>query len=235
MRIDEVAATVGTELAVALHSAVETISSSQRVTFTLYVKQILPLDGYVYWVKASIVNPAELARLGLSDSPLSVSISGSLHRQALSEQTDTVSQSINHIIFTPIEKIDDFNVVDPNGMYLGQYEGVQFTFSRMDSRYTQAGIFHYRGESVRPSMRTQIIDSQDDINTDLVLSNSIPIWLLNNHIAPVYPSYLLPANVPAPYIVADVQSTKPLQGAAGYVRNPTTRIILDGFSTCRIR
>jgi hypothetical protein len=210
--LDEIAENTGTQLSAVLQSAVETISSSQQITFRLYVKQVLPLDGFVYWVNATIINKDELVRLEI-DSLHTVAINGSLHRQVVTEQSETVSRAVNSIIFTPTEKIDDFNAESPDAIYLGEYAGTQFAFSRMDSRYTQSGIYHYRGTAILPTMRTQIIDSPDDISDELVLSNSTPIWLALKKYATVYPSFLSPANLKPPYIVADVRDTHPLQMA----------------------
>lgn len=235
--LEEAAANTGSQLASVLQSAVETLSSNQQITFRLYVKQVLPLDGFVYWVNAEIVNGDELARLGLVDIPLTRTISGSLHRQVVSEQSETASRDVNSIIFTPIEQADDFNISDPGTIWLGEYAGTQFAFSRMDSRYTQAGIFHYRGNAILPTMQTQIINSPEDITDDLILSNSIPIWLSMRGIATVYPSFLSPANLRPPYIVADVRRTMPLQ-LAPVVRDgkryqhvqDTVRVALFGFN-----
>ncbi|EOC9629723.1 hypothetical protein [Enterobacter ludwigii] len=239
--LDEFAETTGSQLSSVLQSAVETISSAQEITFRLYVRQVLPLDGFVYWVNAAIVDPAELERLGISN-PLMVTIRGSLHRQVVTEQTETHSRDINNIIFTPVDKADDFNTESPGAIYLGEYEGTQFAFSRMESRYTQAGIYHYRGMAILPTMRSQIIDSPDDISDEQIISDSTPIWLSLKAFATVYPSFLVPANLKPPYIAADVRSTKPLQLAPGY--DPETReryqhvqdevrITLYGFSNQR--
>lgn len=210
--LDEIAENTGTQLASVLQAAVETISSGQEITFRLYVRQVLPLDGFVYWVNAAIVDPAELERLGISN-PLMVTIRGSLHRQVVTEQTETHSRDINNIIFTPVDKADDFNTESPGAIYLGEYEGTQFAFSRMESRYTQAGIYHYRGMAILPTMRSQIIDSPDDISDEQIISDSTPIWLSLKAFATVYPSFLVPANLKPPYIAADVRSTTPLQMA----------------------
>ncbi|MNG65706.1 hypothetical protein D3C73_263420 [compost metagenome] len=234
-KLDEIAKRTKTQLADTLHTAVDTISTSQKITFKLYVKQVLPLDGFIYWVRADLVNPAELERLGLDKLKKAVTIQGSLHRQAVSEQTTTASQSMNYIIFTPLKQIDDFNMVDPKWMYLGDYDGVQFSFSRMESKYTQAGIFHYRGLAVLPTLRTQIIDDPADINTDLILSNSTPIWMRLTKYGTVYPSYLSPSDMLPPYIVADVKETKPLQAAPHYLTRSqhvqdTVRVTLYGMN-----
>jgi len=45
------AATAKPQLASGLAQGVETISNYEQITFTLYVKLVLPLDGYVFWVK----------------------------------------------------------------------------------------------------------------------------------------------------------------------------------------
>lgn len=211
--LEEAASTVKTQLASVLQTSVETISNHQQITFKLYVKQVLPLDGFVYWVNADILHPSELARLNIP-AQHSIMVDGSLHRQVVSRQDETTSFSIDRIIFTPTEKIDDFDRIDPQTMWIGEFDEARFNFSLMHSKYTQAGIFHYEGVAVLPTMETQLIDAIDDIPTDLVLSNSIPIWLSLNQFARVYPSFLSPANLYPPYIVADVKETTPLQSSS---------------------
>lgn len=238
--LDEMAASTGSQLSTVLKSAVETISSGHEITFTLYVRMVLPLDGFVYWINAAIVSPEVLERMELSSASKTRKIKGSLHRQVVTEQNDTTSRDVNNIIFTPIEKIDDFNLQDPNTLYLGEYEGAQFSFSRMDSRYTQSGIFHYRGMAILPTMWSQIIDDPGDISDDLILSNSIPIWLSLNKFATIYTSFLTPPNLRPPYIVADVRDTVSLQlapiehgdGRFQFVEDKV-RVTLYGFSNQR--
>lgn len=236
--LDELAEATGSQLSGVLQSAVETISSGQEISFRLYVRQVLPIDGFVYWVNASIISPEEMARMNIT-APLTASIKGSLHRQVVTEQSESMSRDVNNIIFTPIEKADDFNVEDPNAIYLGEYEGTQFAFSRMESRYTQSGIYHYRGMAILPTMRSQIIDSPGDISDEQIISNSTPIWLALKQFATVYPSFLVPSNLRPPYIAADVRNTMPLAMAAHYdtgsqqryqFAQDTVRITLYGFS-----
>ena len=50
--LEELAEQHSSQLSSVLKSAVETISSDQEITFRLYVRQVLPLDGFVYWVNA---------------------------------------------------------------------------------------------------------------------------------------------------------------------------------------
>ncbi|WP_336284215.1 hypothetical protein [Citrobacter arsenatis] len=236
--LDEAAAQVGSQLESVLHSAVKTISSDQQITFRLYVRQVLPLDGFVYWINAAIVPKEELERLQLSMIAVSRVVQGSLHRQVVTEQNDVTSRDVNSIIFTPTAQEDDFNVESPEAIYLGEFDGTQFAFSRMESKYTQAGIFHYRGRAVLPTMRTQIIDATEDIPDKLIISNSVPIWLSMKQFATVYPSYLSPSNLKPPYIVADVKTTTPLQMAPNYYCRyqhvqDSVRVTLFGFDNQR--
>lgn len=210
--LEELAENTGSQLASVLQSAVETLSSAEEITFRLYVKQVLPLDGFVYWINAAILSPEELTRMKVIN-PHVLSVKGSLHRQVVNEQSATNYRTVNNIIFTPIEKIDDFNVGEPEAIYLGEYAGTQFAFSRMDSRYSRSEIFHYRGTAILPTMRTQIIDSVDDISSEQILSNSTPVWLSLKQFGSVYPSFLSPANLKPPYLVADVRDTVALQAA----------------------
>ena len=49
----------------ALQAGVEVLSEDQQVTFVPYVKMILPIDGFVTWVSASLLTPTQLAQRGL--------------------------------------------------------------------------------------------------------------------------------------------------------------------------
>ncbi|MDS1913335.1 MULTISPECIES: hypothetical protein [Enterobacter] len=235
--LDELAESTNTQLSSVLKSAVKTISSSQSITFRLYVRRVLPVDGFVYWINAKILSQDELAQAGIGEGDMEVTITGSLHKQIVSEQTETLSRDVNNIIFTPIEQVDNLNIEDPGAIYLGEYEGTQFAFSRLESRYNQAGIFHYRGMAILPTMRSQIIDKPEDISDELILSNSIPIWLSLREFATVYPSFLVPSNLKPPYIAADIRTTTPLQLAPAnrdgqryqFVQD-SVRLTLYGFS-----
>ncbi|MCU5774722.1 hypothetical protein N5923_21780 [Erwiniaceae bacterium BAC15a-03b] len=210
--LDDIAGNTGNQLASLLQSAVETLSSSQQITFRLYIKQVLPLDGFVRWVNAAIINRDVLKRLNIN-TPFTMTLNGSLHRQVFAEQADTTSRTVNSLIFTPTEQIDDFNVQTSDALWLGEFAGTQFAFAPVDSRYSQAGGVHYRGTAILPTMCRQIINDADDISDELVLSNSMPIWLSLNQFAPVYPSFHNLNDLEPPCIVADVSETQPLQTA----------------------
>ncbi|HGF7493296.1 TPA: hypothetical protein ACF3X9_004127, partial [Escherichia coli] len=116
--LEELAEQHSSQLSSVLKSAVETISSDQEITFRLYVRQVLPLDGFVYWVNAEIISCDELCRLNI-ESPTRLKIKGSLHRQVIAIQDESVSKDVNNIIFTPVQQVDDFNVENPDAIYLG--------------------------------------------------------------------------------------------------------------------
>lgn len=90
--LEELAEQHSSQLSSVLKSAVETISSDQEITFRLYVRQVLPLDGFVYWVNAEIISCDELCRLNI-ESPTRLKIKGSLHRQVIAIQDESVSVS----------------------------------------------------------------------------------------------------------------------------------------------
>lgn len=210
--LDEAAAKVNTQLSSVLDTAIETISSRQEIVFQLYVKQVLPLDGWIYWVNASILSPDLLASMGIT-RPLTFSARGSLHRQSINSQTDESVQAINTIIFTSEDKIDELNSNGQPTLYLGSYDGTQFAFSRMNSRYTQADIFHYVGDAVLSTMRDQIINNTSDIDlSDVVVSSSLPIWMGLNKYMTIYPAMLADQNMTPPFATAKCSNPKPVAG-----------------------
>src|SRR5579859_5132197 len=48
------------QLAAELGEGLTTLSLNQTVNFTLYVKLILPLDGYVFWVNANLLTDSAI-------------------------------------------------------------------------------------------------------------------------------------------------------------------------------
>jgi hypothetical protein len=173
------------QFAPALLAGLRTISEDQVVPFRSYVRYVLPLDGYVYW-------------LGTKTEP----VRGSLHVTAEKRQDEDES---------PSEDVGFFNTVEPEQLWVGESVGVRFAFSRAGPRYKQAGIWHYFGVAVYPALESQLVDvgSQLDRAT-LVVSNSLPAWLSLVHYNPewlpapnprvtLYPSFAVPANVRPPY------------------------------------
>jgi hypothetical protein len=203
-------------------AGIESISGSQTILFTQYVKVILPLDGFVFWVKADMLSQSALTgAIAYNTAPYNAALNtktpattflakGSLHIASMERQEETESYDVNKVIFTsecPIN--EDFGEIDAAHMWIGQFQGYKFAFSSRDNFYEQAGIWHYRGDAVYPHMETQLIDDPGVLNTKaLIVSNSLPLWLgLNNNspfygfgnTIPLYPSYLVQSDVRPPF------------------------------------
>ena len=227
--------------AAGLIGAIALISGEQTYTFDLYKRVVLPLDGYVFWIKATEL-PNYIGRKGLSAlykrtmfgttlydalslevdltpeqmQRYSFSINGSLHlSQEISQDPDTtyVNQQIS---FTTKTQINPFESVAPNEMYIVTIpNGARVAFGNQNNRYSLAGLWHYHGKAVYSTMATQIVDNVAKIQPNQqIVSNSLPYWLaLSTPSIPVYPSFLSPKNLTPPYVTADIKQT---EGIAGY-------------------
>lgn len=213
-----------TPLEATLDAGVESLSLLQEITFVKYVKVILPLDGYVFWVKADLLSPMALFNasqfnsFALNQSAAVVTpaaeivAKGSLHYSTDRNQDETETIAVNRVIFTSEHEIVDFNQIGPTVMFLATFDGIQFTFSSRGSFYRQADLFHYTGAAIYSDMSTQVINGLDGFNSrDVIVSNSLPLWLaLNNYTPPypggfanpglmLYPSFLVPQNLTPPF------------------------------------
>ena len=177
------------QLANTLAAATNEISSYQTIEFTQYSQIVLPADGYVFWVNTGVVT----------------SVQGSLHYSTDQQQNEDETLNVNRVIFTALSQIDSFNEAEPTDLFIGTFEGIRFAFNARGSFYEQANLFHYLGNAVYPALSSQLIDSAADLPTEPIVSNSLPIWLGQNSFAPVYPSFLVPANVVPPYITAHIE------------------------------
>ncbi len=214
-----------------LDAGIEALSGSQTVLFTQYVKVILPLDGFVFWVKADILsepalynsfgyyNKAQFNQLPTITLPAPTILArGSLHVTAKKIQESTETFGINTIVFTSEDPLhQDFNQIDANHIYIGDYQGQKIVFSNRNMFYQQARIWHYVGDAVYPFMETQVIDNAGQLNIQqLIVSNSLPFWLkLSNYTPtlpsygfgtsmPLYPSHLVQPNVSPPFGVVHI-------------------------------
>ena len=138
------AATAKPQLGAGLAQGVETLSGNEQVTFTLYVKLVLPLDGYVFWVNASLLtdsalyNASQYNRLLYDNYPEGVparqiTVSGSFHFNQELHQLSDRTTTYNHIIFTSTQPIQDFNLINPQFLYIANYENNRFSFSRKEN------------------------------------------------------------------------------------------------------
>lgn len=224
-------------LAADLKAGLDAISANQTVRFTRYVRLVLPLDGYVFWVKADLLSASAL----LNASPLNVwapnqaqriavpatylDAAGSLHYSTETKQEEAQTYGLNRVVFTSKTEIQDLNEIASNELYIGQIDAVRFAFSARGSFYRQAGLYHYVGMAIYPDMGPQIVDAIDGFDaSNVIVSNSLPIWLGLNGYASVegfanpltlYPSFLVPANLAPPFGGVHIapETTRAIAGA----------------------
>ena len=194
-----------TELHNTLQSGLKSLSNDQHITFTKYIQVILPLDGWVFWVKASSIE-GEVA-------PFVKSISGSLHQMIDQDQREDETIAVTTLIFTTTFEIDVLKEVANTVMWIGEYNGSKFSFNKQSSFYNEAGLFHYVGDAVYPTLADALVNDYNDLNqTDVVVSSSLPAWLTLNAIADIYPSFLVPTNIEPPYITVHVDRQQAITG-----------------------
>lgn len=245
-----------------LVDGMDVLDQEQVVSFTQYVRVVLPLDGFVYWVRADLLSQSALANAlranGVSPNTpptiltpaATISQPGSLHYASLNNQLEDETFALNRVVFTSQDEVQFLNNVGPNVIYIATFNQIRFAFSRRDSFYVQSGLHHYGGDAVYPALETQLVDSLAGFDAQsLVVSNSLPFWLgmqtptswpwLPGISTPVYPSFLVPANIPPVYAVAHISSdsTQAIQSAPWFDTNTsewqltkeTVRITLYGF------
>ena len=184
-----------------LDDGLRVISYDQVVSFAPYTRVVSPIDNAVFWCLAG---PSKDFR-------------GSLHMVTDRRQNEDELLSVNRIIFTAREEVEDLNEVSPSLIYIGTNEGRQFAFSTRDSFYRQADLWHYRGDAVYPALASQLVNSIGQITAIAqTVSNSLPIWLTLNKWVSMYPSYLVPANLVPPYCAVHIEpaGTSAMQAVA---------------------
>lgn len=200
----------------ALTQSLKTLSRDQKVIFTKYTKFVLPADGYVFWVASN----------------LRVTVAGSLHYGINKEQREDETIAVNRVIFTSEQKIQHFDAIDPNTIFIGKHEGLKFAFSRQGDFYQQTELWHYIGDAVYPALESQLVESEAALSAlEPIVTNSLPIWLGQNQFGTVYPSFLVPDNVQPPYIVAHIEpdGTEALQAFPLFNMNITGTSAAIGF------
>ena len=187
-------------------SALQLLSLDQIIPFTQYTRWVLPLDGYVYWLRTQTTQ-----------------IAGSLHANISKRQNEDETISINRVVFSTAAPVQQFNDIGPNTIWVGEYQGVRFAFTRANI-YRPTTLYHYEGDAVYPALQSQLVDNGLQLPADtLVVSNSLPAWLSLVTYTPIwleppnpgvtlYPSYLVPDNLQPPYGVVHISETRGLQG-----------------------
>lgn len=217
------AAKAGSQLKATLDLGVSTLSGQETIAFTQYVRVVLPLDGFVFWVKADMLSDSALLNAGLMNSftanqDPSISIpartlvvKGSFHKSTSVEQSEGETFGKQQVIFTAESPVNDLITENPNVLWIARYNGARFAFSQRSPFYYQADLYHYVGDAIYPDMASQVIDTPlgfDDHS--LVVSNSLPIllglntsfqypWYPPRQMFPLYPSFAVPANIEPPW------------------------------------
>ena len=212
------------QLASGLAQGTETLSGNEQVSFTLYVRMILPLDGYIFLINSNLLSDSAIYNALIygqgefnnrGEFPLparNVLKKGSFHFSQTSQQLEDRTAVFNKVIFTSESLIQDFNLINPDTLYIANYQGMKFAFNSKDNFYKQADLYHYRGEALYSVMTTQIIDVMSDFDSEsVIVSNSLPIWLTLNRYFTMYPSFLVAQNINPPYASVDVISTTAIQ------------------------
>lgn len=230
-----------TPLAADLATGVDAISSNQTVKFTKYLRLVLPLDGYVFWVKADLVAKSKSASPNATESNASVAnagpdpnpdtptreYEGSLHYATDNKQQADSSYAVNRVVFTSLDPINEFEDVGPNVLWIAKFKDIRFAFSSRKSFYKQADLHHYVGDAVYPVLASMLIDKVEDFSARQIVSNSIPLWLAMNAFDPqsspwvqfakpptLYPAFLAPENFAGAFGTIDVPpETRAIQSA----------------------
>ena len=228
----ELLTAANTTLSAALQEGVNALSRAQTVVFTRYLRLVLPLDGFVFWVKADLVATSTYNSSTFNARPFDASgtvesaaptmaVQGSLHYAVEQRQEEVETFGLNTILFTTPTEIKEFNGQSPNAMWIARLsDGTRYTFSKRGMFYPAAGIYHYMGEALHPSASSQIVDDVTSFDSkSLVVSNSLPLWLALNYYSPPYPnfnnsiplfpSYAVPANLSTPYGVIHIPPDQP--------------------------
>lgn len=172
----------------------QVLSLDQDIPFTQYTRHVMPLDGYVFWLRTQ-----------------TQTVKGSLHVSIDKQQNETETMAVNRVVFSTGTEIQAFNDRSPDIMWVGEFNTIKFAFTYSDSTYKAATTFHYRGTAVLPPLLSQLVNTGDQLSdATLIVSNSLPMWLAlksytpiwlvpSNPLITLYPSFAVPDNIAPPY------------------------------------
>lgn len=195
------------------------IPYNEPVTFRRYIRLVLPVDGFIFWIRQSLINLQSPALNGMALNELpdltalddSLTVTGSLWYAANNQQENTQIHTVNNVFFTSSKKLDDFQDLGESQIWIGEIDGVRFSFNRAGNFFQKAGVWSYQGDSINPIMASQIIDNLADLKDEKIVNDSLPLFLSNNFGYRVYPAFRGSQNLKPPFISIDVMETKPLQ------------------------
>ena len=184
----------GSPLYDALTGGMDDLAQLRTVAFAIYQRVVLPLDGYVFWLRQS-----------------SFQAQGLLHWMTEREQSEDETATRISVVFTAKQEIQNLNQTDTQRMVVGEIEGRKYAFGRINWYFPQANIWHYSGEALHPAAATQLIDNARLLDpSKVIVSNSLPAWLALATYNPIwlqpanpgivtYPSFLVPDNLEPPW------------------------------------
>lgn len=190
-----------------LTAGLQTLSEDEEIIFTQYVRYVLPLDGYVFW-------------LAVQKTP----VRGSLHYGADKQQREDETIAVSRVVFTTKYPVQQFSAIAPDAMWVGEAPGLKFAFSQRGFFYKPSGLWHYSGNAVYPALESQLLDiGAQPATVTLIVSNSLPAWLSLKSYAPIwltagnpgitlYPSFAVPDNIRPPYGAVHIapEDTEPM-------------------------
>jgi hypothetical protein len=196
MRLSEMAPDgASQQMGGALADALDAIDLGQEVCFQRYTREVLPIDGYVFWQPVDTCN-----------------VPGALHVTQEIDQGEDETYGAGTITFTTKEPVVQFVEQPIDELWVGSFKGLRFAFPQQQGFFSQVGLWHYYGRVISPIMARQLLDHGATIDaTRAITSNSLPLWLaLNTYVSPfqanpaankflLYPAKLVPPNLPPPY------------------------------------
>ena len=212
-------------MAAALAGGLDVLSLDQEITFTQYIRLVLPLDGFVFWVRADLVsssalyNAAQYNQMQMNQAEVlqaaapTITVKGSFHYSTQVNQDEAATEAVNTVVFTAESPVQQFNDLQPGALWIAEYGGdiegfdgpITFAFSSRGRYYQQADLFHYVGTAVLPAFKAQLITKLDDLaGQSLFISNSLPIWLqLADYQPPYYDGFSSTLPLYPSYLVPD--------------------------------
>ena len=190
-----------------LDDGLNVLSFNDSVTFVKYVRLVLPLDGFVFWVKAQLLTSSALMNAAQFNSSVNnapventgnettIVVAGSVHVANQHNQAESESEGVTMVTFTAQQPIQQFTTIAPDVLWLGSYDNdsedydgpIRFAFSSRGPWYKQADLYHYSGTAVLPAFEANLIDDVSKINdAPLFISNSLPAWLAISNYDPPY-------------------------------------------------
>jgi hypothetical protein len=222
-QINETAGLPPNQLYAALLAGIEDISQQAEVTFATYTRRVLPLDGFVFWLRTGQFNQQ-----------------GMLHHTATRAQNEDDTVTTDNVVFTTISPIVALNEANTQTLIVGTIEGVRYAFLAHGAFASQAGIWHYTGASVVATLATQLIDDPDQLPKDLIVSDSLPAWLSlidytpiwlipSNPLIPLFPSFAVPDNLAPPFGAVHIEPSAIRYMQAAPTLLTTWQPTLDGY------